>query len=200
MLNGMTPVPYIRIVEVREGASLFPTAHSCLALPQAVFSRTVPAQCAIRALWLMNLMLPLMYTPFSRIHVHAASQAPVGMPANIALSTRIASVPLSGALTGTGQTGMDEAGLPNASHMVAPTMWLVRAPSLCSSQNLPTTSSKHPTSQHANLPPKTTMRVTRVSGRIKRRTSHSASISKKDIEAVIDKYDLKEAALELNVW
>jgi len=148
----------------------------------------------------MNLMLPLMYTPFSRIHVHAASQAPVGMPANIALSTRIASVPLSGALTGTGQTGMDEAGLPDATQMVAPTMWLVRAQSLCSSQDLPTTSSKHPTSQHANLPPKTTMRVTRVSGRIKRRTSHSASISKKDIEAVIDKYDLKEAALELNVW
>jgi hypothetical protein len=95
---------------------------------------------------------------------------------------------------------MDEAGLPDATQMVAPTMWLVRAPSLCSSQNLPTTSSKHPTSQHANLPPKTTMRVTKVAGRIKRRTSHSASISKKDIEAVIDKYDLKEAALELNVW
>ena len=204
MLNGMTPVPYIRIVEVREGARSF--SHSPFLLRRTALF-TVRNLGILYGCVVYECGDVLTYTPFSRIHVHAASQAPVGMPANIALSTRIASadasvstVPLSGNLTGTGQTGMNEAGLPNASQLVAPPTWLVPASSLYSSQDLSaaaTTSNKHPTSQPASLPPQTTMGVTRVAGR-KRRASQR--ITEEDIEALIDDYDLKGAALELNVW
>jgi hypothetical protein len=139
---------------------------------------------------------------FSNIHVHA--QAPVGMATTIALPARTASVPPSGALSGTAQTGMTKACLPNASRLVAvPPKWLVHASSLASSQAPPATSSP-PHQPNASLPSLLPGRVTStVAPRARRIPQRQGTqlITIEKLEGLIGaNKDLKESAVAMGVW